>query len=171
MYQGTKIGRGGFGGGRRRQQQVSNLKNPKQSMTAQRVQLDFVQELNQNALAAGGENPEIEGLISSYELAFRMQGELPKLMDLSKETAATLKLYGIDDGGRRWRRLPDGRPARRRRERLRPAVLARATIRRGRRAVRRDHARRLGPSPQPEGRADQQLHRDRQADRRACSPT
>jgi hypothetical protein len=101
MYQGTKIGRGGFGGGfggPGGQQQVANLKNPKQTATAQRVQLDFVQELNQNALAAGGENPEIEGLIGSYELAFRMQGELPKLLDTSNETAATLRLYGIDGG-------------------------------------------------------------------------
>jgi hypothetical protein len=105
MYQGTKIGGGGPGpggfgpGGPGGQQQVSNLKNPKQTMDAQRVQLDFVQSLNQNALDAGGENPEIEGLISSYELAFRMQGELPKLLDISKETATTLKLYGIDGAG------------------------------------------------------------------------
>jgi hypothetical protein len=99
MYQGTKIGRGGFGGGfgPGAQQQVANIRNPKQSLTAQRKQLDFVQSLNQTALETGGANPEIEGLISSYELAFRMQGELPKLMDTSKETAATLKLYGIDD--------------------------------------------------------------------------
>jgi hypothetical protein len=99
MYQGTKIGRGGFSGGfgPGAQQQVANIKNPKQSMAAQRTQLDFVQSLNQNALDAGGENPGIEGLISSYELAFRMQGELPKLMDTSKESAATLKMYGIDD--------------------------------------------------------------------------
>jgi hypothetical protein len=99
MYQGTKIGRGGFGGGfgAGGQQQVANLKNPRQSASAQRVQLDFVQELNRNALVTGGASAEIEGLISSYELAFRMQGELPKLMDLSRETAATLRLYGIDE--------------------------------------------------------------------------
>jgi hypothetical protein len=100
MYQGTTIGRGGFGGGfgPGGQQQVANLKNPKQSANSQRVQLDFVQSLNQNALNTGGANPEIEGLISSYELAFRMQGELPKLMDTSNETAATLRLYGIEGG-------------------------------------------------------------------------
>jgi hypothetical protein len=96
MYQGTKIGRSGFGGGN--SQQVSNLKNPKLTPSAQREQLDFVQSLNQNALDAGGENPEIEGLISSYELAFRMQGELPKLLDTGSESAATLKLYGIEGG-------------------------------------------------------------------------
>ena len=94
VFQGTKIG-GRVGPG---QQQVSNIKNPKQTMAAQRVQLDYVQQLNRNALDAGGENPGIEGLIDSYELAFRMQGELPKLMDISKESAATQKLYGIDDG-------------------------------------------------------------------------
>jgi hypothetical protein len=94
MYQGTKIGRGPAAGPNA--QTVSNLKNPKQSLSSQRVQLDFVQSLNQNTLDSVGENPGIEGLISSYELAFRMQSEVPKLMDLSKETAATLKLYGID---------------------------------------------------------------------------
>jgi hypothetical protein len=97
MYQGTKIGRGGFGGGG--QQQVANLKNPKQTAAQQRVQLDFMQSLNENALEAGGANSGIEGLISSYELAFRMQAEMPKLMDLSKETAATLRLYGAEGGG------------------------------------------------------------------------
>jgi hypothetical protein len=97
MYQGTKIGRGPFGGPNA--QAVSNLNNPNQSRQAQRVQLDFVQSLNENALEAGGDNPGIEGLISSYELAFRMQAELPKLMDLSKESAATLKLYGIEGSG------------------------------------------------------------------------
>jgi hypothetical protein len=94
VYQGTKIGRGGFGGG----QQVANLKNPKQTAGQQRVELDFIQSLNQDALDQVGEEPGIEGLIGSYELAFRMQAEMPKLMDLSKETAATLKLYGADGG-------------------------------------------------------------------------
>jgi len=101
VYQGTRIGRGGFGGGMvGGAQQVANLKNPKQTADQQRVELDFLQSLNQNALEEGGENPGIEGLIGSYELAFRMQAEMPKLMDLSKESAATQKLYGIEgDGG------------------------------------------------------------------------
>ncbi|MBA4191513.1 MAG: DUF1501 domain-containing protein [Planctomycetaceae bacterium] len=111
MYQGTKIGRSGFGpggGGPGGGQQVSNLKNPKLTLNAQREQLDFVQSLNQNALEAVGTNPEIEGLISSYELAFRMQGELPKLLDTSNETAATLKLYGIEGGAGGGRPGPGG---------------------------------------------------------------
>lgn len=93
IYQGTKIGSGGgpYGGG----SSVSNIKNPKQSTRDQREQLDFVQSLNKNSLAKTGENPAVEGLIESYELAFRMQAELPKTLDVSGETKQTLALYGI----------------------------------------------------------------------------
>src|SRR6185312_7850233 len=96
IYQGTKIGGNRFSaqGGT----QVSNLKNPRRGPALQRVQLDFLQSLNRNALADGGDAPGIEGMIESYELAFRMQAELPKLMDVSQETAATQELYGIGGG-------------------------------------------------------------------------
>ena len=76
---------------------MSNISNPRQTKTAQRLQLDYLQELNHAALEHDQVNPGIEGVIESYELAFRMQGELPKLMDLSKESAATHKLYGMGD--------------------------------------------------------------------------
>ncbi|MFO0927590.1 MAG: DUF1501 domain-containing protein [Gemmataceae bacterium] len=94
MYQATRIGRGGFGG-----EPVSNLKNAARTRSAQRVQLDYVQTLNRSTAEAVGPNPELEGLIASYELAFRMQGELPQVLDLGRESAATRKLYGIDEGG------------------------------------------------------------------------
>ncbi|MBM3980867.1 MAG: DUF1501 domain-containing protein [Planctomycetes bacterium] len=99
VYQGTKIGRGGFGGGVGGAAQVPNLKNPKQTAGQQRVELDFLQGLNQNTQEQLGGDAGIEGLIGSYELAFRMQAEMPKLMDVSKETAATQRLYGIGGGG------------------------------------------------------------------------
>lgn len=102
VYQGTRIGTN-----RRpvESAQVSNLKNPRRSTSTQRVQVDFVQELNRAAFDPQGGNAEIEGLIEAYELAFRMQGDMPKVMDLSRETEATKKLYGIgeratDDFGR-----------------------------------------------------------------------
>jgi hypothetical protein len=76
---------------------VSNIANPNQSNTAQRLQLDFVQSLNREALERDKVNPGVEGAIESFELAFRMQKDLPKLMDLASETAATKKLYGIDE--------------------------------------------------------------------------
>jgi membrane-anchored protein YejM (alkaline phosphatase superfamily) len=37
-------------------------------------------------------------MIESYELAFRMQGELPRMLDLSNETKETMALYGVDQG-------------------------------------------------------------------------
>jgi hypothetical protein len=97
IYQGTKVGGGRpFGGDTGT---AANLKNPRRSADAQRVQLDYVQELNRNALEAGGDAPGIEGMIESYELAFRMQAEMPKLMDLSQETRETQNLFGINAGG------------------------------------------------------------------------
>jgi Protein of unknown function (DUF1501) len=100
IYQGTKIGGGGFGGAYGGGSAgVSNIKNPRQSTKDQREQLDFVQSLNKNALAKSGENPVVDGLIESYELAFRMQAELPKTLDVSGESKKTLDLYGIGAGG------------------------------------------------------------------------
>jgi hypothetical protein len=101
VYQGTPIftgfprfggrGPGGAAPG------VSNIRNPNQSAGAQRLQLDFIQSLNREALERDPHHEGVEGAIGSLELAFRMQKDLPKLMDLSKETAATKSLYGIDE--------------------------------------------------------------------------
>ncbi|MFN0080255.1 MAG: DUF1501 domain-containing protein [Prosthecobacter sp.] len=106
IYQGTKIGGNGLPGGgaagRRfggmEQATVANIKNGRYTTEEQRTQLDLVQALNKSSMQqSGGVSAEVEGVIESYELAFRMQAEVPKVMDLSKETAATKALYGIDE--------------------------------------------------------------------------
>jgi hypothetical protein len=74
---------------------LGDLSNPGLTSAAQREQLDLLQTMNRGLFARTAD-PRVEGLIESYELAFRMQGELPRVMDLSSETAATLKLYGAD---------------------------------------------------------------------------
>ncbi len=61
----------------------------------QRSVLNFAQTLNQQALAREKYNPDIEGVIQSYELAYKMQSQMPGVMDISKESPATLQLYGI----------------------------------------------------------------------------
>ncbi len=61
------------------------------------MQLDFIQSLNVRDLELDPNNLAIEEAIESYELAFRMQDELPKVMDLSQETAATQSAYGIEN--------------------------------------------------------------------------
>ncbi len=77
---------------------LPNLQNERYPVAAQRTQLDLIQALNQSRRELdGGVNPEVEGVIESYELAFRMQAEVPKVLDLSQESAATKSLYGIGD--------------------------------------------------------------------------
>jgi hypothetical protein len=78
---------------------VPNLSNSRISKTAQRRQLDFLQSANRDVVTRQGDSP-VEGLIQTYELAFRMQSELPAAMDISGETQTTLDLYGIGDGKR-----------------------------------------------------------------------
>ncbi len=76
---------------------VGNIKNLKLDVKAQRLQLDFIQSLNRELLERESVNPGVEGVIESYELAFRMQGRLPGVMDLAGESAATKTLYGLND--------------------------------------------------------------------------
>lgn len=77
---------------------LRNMKNNLLSKQQQREQLDLVRDLNAAKLARDVYHPEIEGAIESFELAFRMQDEVPGLLDLSAETAATLDDYGVGSG-------------------------------------------------------------------------
>ena len=63
----------------------------------QRRAIDTIRDLNQQRLAVTGDN-EIETRIASYELAFRMQTSAPELTELTKESQATLDLYGAQPG-------------------------------------------------------------------------
>jgi hypothetical protein len=60
----------------------------------QRATLDAIRDLNQQHLSDTGD-VEIASRINSYELAFRMQMAAPELLDFSKESQATLDMYGI----------------------------------------------------------------------------
>ncbi|MBL9155039.1 MAG: DUF1501 domain-containing protein [Verrucomicrobiales bacterium] len=107
IYQGTPIAVGGAGGLRARlanamgnepKAPVSNVANPRLPKDLQRVQLDYIKSLNIEKLNRDVHQPEVEGVIESFELAFRMQDEVPKVLDISGESAETLKLYGIGAG-------------------------------------------------------------------------
>jgi hypothetical protein len=63
----------------------------------QRSSLDAVRRLNEMRLGVTGD-PEIETRINAFEMAFRMQGSAPELMDLSKEPANILEMYGAEPG-------------------------------------------------------------------------
>src|SRR5262249_60076819 len=74
-----------------------NIKTPRLDAGAQRLQLDLIQAMNRDLIERERVHPGVEGVIESYELAFRMQGKLPGVMDLARESAATKGLYGLDD--------------------------------------------------------------------------
>ncbi len=103
VYQATVIGRAGVP---MAQAGVKHLRNPRWNRSQQRSQLDLLARWNRiQQQRAAGQDAELDAVIRSYELAFRMQMELPPLLDLSSETAETLRLYGIgqketDDFGR-----------------------------------------------------------------------
>lgn len=87
VYQGTLL-RGG-------PNPVVHLKPPPGvSLDRQRRTLDLVQKMNE--LDTEETDTEMAARISSYELAFRMQQHAPEAVDISKESDATRKLYGLD---------------------------------------------------------------------------
>ena len=77
---------------------MKNIANAALSPAEQRRQLDLIQGLNQARLAREPHQPEVEGMIDSFELAYRMQSEVPDVLDLESETKETLELYGIGKG-------------------------------------------------------------------------
>jgi hypothetical protein len=77
---------------------VPNLLPAHVTNAQQRAQLNLLDKMNHRRLAQDGVNAELEGVIHSYEMAFRMQTAMPELMNLKNESAATLKSYGIGEG-------------------------------------------------------------------------
>ncbi|KAB2660881.1 MAG: DUF1501 domain-containing protein [Verrucomicrobia bacterium] len=63
--------------------------------TRQRRVLDAIRDLNLKRSVETGD-PEILTRIASYEMAYRMQSSAPELMELGRESDATLRLYGCD---------------------------------------------------------------------------
>jgi hypothetical protein len=93
-YQGVPLGNASRGS---KEATVRHLRNPLFPRELQRRQLDLLAELNHEHLAEAGPHGALEGRIESFELAFRMQAEMPAVEDLAGESPETLKLYGLDD--------------------------------------------------------------------------
>ena len=102
VYQGTAIGRAGTSS---REALIRNLDNVTWSPAQQRRQFETLRKLNAQQLAQRPGDTELEAVINSYELAWRMQHSVPDILDLSQEPEHLLRLYGIgteptDDFGR-----------------------------------------------------------------------
>ena len=75
---------------------ILNLTTPAElGDTRQRRAVEAIRDLNLQHLVATGD-PEIATRIAAYEMAYRMQTSAPEAMDLTGESAATLRLYGVE---------------------------------------------------------------------------
>jgi hypothetical protein len=94
-YQGTAVGRAGAPP---EQLTVRDLSAVSSTASAgRRLQLDLLQRLNAEQLKRRPGDGELEAVINSYELAWRMQSHAPDVLDLAGEAAETLALYGIGE--------------------------------------------------------------------------
>jgi hypothetical protein len=75
---------------------VANIRRREASEQQQRNKLDLLRKLDAATLERAGKNDAIESAIANYETAFRMQAAIPELMDLTGETTATRRLYGLE---------------------------------------------------------------------------
>jgi hypothetical protein len=87
-FQGTRIDDHGY---------LPNLK-PQSALDLQRKQLGLLESMNRDLAVTPGAPDAVDGVIASYELAFRMQGKIPELLDLSKEPRKVLDAYGVKPG-------------------------------------------------------------------------
>lgn len=93
VHQGTRIGSSGtLGSGT-----IPHLRRQAASADRQGQQVDLVQMFNRQHLARAGHDTAIQGAIDSVDLAFRMQQEAPRVLDLNAESPHTLRLYGIGE--------------------------------------------------------------------------
>ena len=90
MYQGTVL--------RSEGPPILNIrrKGP-QNEDRQRLLMEKLAWFNRKHLRPRADDTDLEARITSYELAFRMQASAPEVVDISSETQATRKLYGLDD--------------------------------------------------------------------------
>lgn len=73
---------------------ITYVNNPKFELAEQRRELDLLQKLEQVGRGSAKEDPQVEAVIKSMEVAYRMQTEAPEVFDIRKESEATLKMYG-----------------------------------------------------------------------------
>lgn len=91
VYQGTAIGRAGVPA---QEATIGNLRSPRSPEQARR-QFDLLRELNAEQLLQKPGEAELDAVINSYELAWRMQGAAPGVLGMEGESQETLDLYGI----------------------------------------------------------------------------
>jgi hypothetical protein len=96
-YQGTPLGNDLMKAQDLMEQPIENLVNKEVPAEIQSFELEMLREINRRHAFSRATDPELEGRIQAFELAFRMQAEAPDAFGVEKESAATKKLYGLDN--------------------------------------------------------------------------
>ncbi|MBA4192152.1 MAG: DUF1501 domain-containing protein [Planctomycetaceae bacterium] len=86
-FQGTRINDVGY---------LPNLKT-EVATDFRRKQLDLIQSMNRDLAATPDAPDAVSGVIESFELAFKMQGKVPELLDISKEPKKVQDAYGVTE--------------------------------------------------------------------------
>ncbi len=94
VFQGTTFGSAGRPAA---DATIRDLVNRRYGGKNQRRQFDLLRSLNAEQLKRNSGDDELESVISSFELAWRIQSHAPELLDLSGESAATLEMYGVGE--------------------------------------------------------------------------
>lgn len=92
VFGGTPIG---VNGEDMSQATISNIFSDHLPMSVKRRQLDLIQAMNRDHLSLRADDAQLEGVIQTMELGFRMQAAAPDLLDLSTESKATLERYRV----------------------------------------------------------------------------
>jgi len=90
VHQGTRIVPGG--------EPIPNMTRRARSAALQKMELGLIAEFDRKHLIGRVSDASLVGRVKSFETAFGMQQEAPEVFDLSKETDATHKLYGLERG-------------------------------------------------------------------------
>jgi hypothetical protein len=77
---------------------VPNLARRAPTAELQKMELGLLERFNRMHMQNRPEDPKLPARVKSFETAFGMQMEMPQVLDLSKETQATLDLYGLERG-------------------------------------------------------------------------
>ncbi len=94
VFQGSAIGRAGRPA---KDSTIRDLAHPELSRDQQGRQFELLRRLNAEQRRARASDSELDAIINSYELAWRMQGVAPDVLDLSRETSDTQAMYGIGE--------------------------------------------------------------------------
>ena len=94
VYQGTPLGRAGMAAS---EATIRNLHNPSLTGAEQRRRFEAIQRLNELQGQTRAEDADVDAVINSFELAWRMQQHAPDTLDVAAESPATLALYGIGE--------------------------------------------------------------------------